>query len=303
VKPLLDVATLLAHRPPVQHADRAAAAAGRARAARRQGGPPPPDAVGMRLGEYVLLAGVPLRYLVPDPALLPDESLRMFHLDPDWIAELLAGILSIGIGLDATGAAPQAQDAAAAALPHVRDVRRGRPRPEPGIAPESGGAPGTGVCGMLLRSALVARYPGLVVSAWTGTVRDDEDPATSPAATALSPLRLERLSSSVLVALWDRAPDGILLQEPPSALRLGLGGTAAGRTVRVRLPDGTEKRPGGTPVDVPVQVDGAGVVDLDLLARDLAAAGHVGDADDGAALAMQLLRPPARRRFRRTVTP
>jgi hypothetical protein len=303
MKPLLDAATLLAARAPGPPAARALVADATPVEAANGGGPPPPDLVGLRLAEYVLLAGIPLRFLVPDPALLPDRSLRFFHLDSQWLEELLAGILSIGIGVDAGSAAPDAHTAAAAALAQVRDVRRGRPPKASATAAGTVGRPGEGVCGMLLRSTLVERYPGLIVKAWTGAVPDAVDPDTSPAATILPPLRLERLTPSVLVALWDRAPDGIMLQEPPSAVRLGLLGPATARGVRVRLPDGTEKRVGGAPVNVPVTVDAAGVADLNGLADALAAAGHIADADDGAALSMQLIRPPARRRFRRSASP
>ena len=294
MKPLLDTAALLEARSragatPTRRLARAALAEAPAP------GPEVPSLIALRLAEHVLLAGLPLRHLVPDPALLPPESLRFFALDPDWVEALLDGILSIGLGTDAGDGGADALAAAAAALPAVRDLRRGR---APDAPTTTGGEPraGDGVCGLLLRSALVERYPGLIVRAWTGTIPDGQDPGTAAGAAPLDPLRLERVTPSILIALWPQAPDVVVLQEPPGALRLGV----RGGVIRVRGADGRERTgAGGGPIEVPVPVGAGGVADLGALAGTLAAAGHIPDAGDGAGLAMQLLQPPARRRFRR----
>ena len=293
MKPLIDAATLLATRPPAARA-RAAAAAPEATATHEI---PAPALVGLRLAEYTVLAGIPLRYLIPDPARLPDDALRFFHLNPDWLEALLDGILSIGLGEEATAATPATHAAAAAALPLIRDARRGRATGE--ASRGTGQRPGQGVAGMLLRSTLVERWPGLIVRAYLGTVAAGQDPETTATATALVPLRLERLTPSVLVALWAQPPDLVVIQEPPSALRLGFHHRASGPVVRVRRADGSKT---GTEVAVPVNA-ATGTVDMAALATALHAAGHIIDAGDSAALAMQLLRPPVRRRFCRTATP
>lgn len=43
-----------------------------------------------------LLSGVPFHYLVPEPAMLPKESIRFFDLDRAWIECMLDGAFSIG---------------------------------------------------------------------------------------------------------------------------------------------------------------------------------------------------------------
>src|SRR5215471_12370514 len=43
-----------------------------------------------------LLRPVPLSYLVPDPALLPTESIRFFHVDPTWIDRVIDGVFAAG---------------------------------------------------------------------------------------------------------------------------------------------------------------------------------------------------------------
>ena len=40
---------------------------------------------------------VPFAYLVPHPALLPDESIRFFDVDSNWLGALFDGALSVGV--------------------------------------------------------------------------------------------------------------------------------------------------------------------------------------------------------------
>ena len=42
------------------------------------------------------LKGIPYRYLVPDPSLLPNESVRFFQIDQNWIKAFICGAFSIG---------------------------------------------------------------------------------------------------------------------------------------------------------------------------------------------------------------
>jgi len=51
------------------------------------------------LKELALLKGVPFNYLVPDEQMLPQESIRFFHLDWFWVECLLDGAFSLGSGL------------------------------------------------------------------------------------------------------------------------------------------------------------------------------------------------------------
>src|SRR2546430_17594012 len=43
-----------------------------------------------------LLVGVPFQYLVPDAAMLPEESIRFFHIDRSWTDRLVDGVLTVG---------------------------------------------------------------------------------------------------------------------------------------------------------------------------------------------------------------
>ena len=47
------------------------------------------------------LVGIPYRYLVPDTALLPNESLRFFYIDNNWVNAFICGAFSIGHTIEA----------------------------------------------------------------------------------------------------------------------------------------------------------------------------------------------------------
>ena len=55
------------------------------------------DAVAQWLAQLALFENVPFDHLVPDPRMLPVESIRFFYVDPGWTGALLDGALAIGI--------------------------------------------------------------------------------------------------------------------------------------------------------------------------------------------------------------
>jgi hypothetical protein len=52
-----------------------------------------------------VLKNVPLNVLIPDPQMLPPESIRVFYVDPDYVKALTEGALSIGQYFDPPAAA------------------------------------------------------------------------------------------------------------------------------------------------------------------------------------------------------
>jgi hypothetical protein len=120
----------------------------------------------------------------------------------------------------------------------------------------------------------------------------------------LTPIRLERLSSAVMIALFAGVPDRIEFEEPHHGLQFGVhrSGVDDHLAVDARGEDG-HIRP-GLPVPVAVrQTDPAlRVVELDDLRRLLS---YRSDLEDpavptqtgSAAFAMQLLRPPWKQVF------
>ncbi|MEU3622114.1 hypothetical protein BS329_34010 [Amycolatopsis coloradensis] len=151
------------------------------------------------LSRLCLLEPVPFHYLVPDARMLPPESLRFFHIDPDWIGALVSGALSLGSCLSTDVVANTA-------------ASRGKfPAP---------------VAGFLIRSALVSGWPDLVL---TAVAKD-----TGKSFHEVRPLRHDRLAPDVLLCLYDEVPDELCVDEPKQGLNFGVD---PGNTLRLRSLD------------------------------------------------------------------
>ncbi len=160
------------------------------------------------LAQLRLLAGVPFAHLVPNELMLPVESLRFFHVDPEWIRALCDGALSVGIegSFDATVDALLRGALDDAVSEEVLAARRTLPNAKTAPDVANAGAP---VAGLLLRSALVSGWPSLVLEA-------------TSAGAALEPLRIVRLSSDMLMCLFLDVPDAVTLAEPQQGLHFGI---------------------------------------------------------------------------------
>jgi hypothetical protein len=169
------------------------------------------DPVAQWLATLLLLVPVPFTALVPDDALLPAESLRVFYLDGNWLNAAVDGALSIALESSLhtfydTVVGDTIRVAAADAARIRRDVARGADPAHPG---PTGSA---FTCGFLLRSAMVSGWPNLGVRAF--------DAANAPVAL----LRLDRLSSSVMFGLFAGVPAVIELAEPQEGFAFGAEG-------------------------------------------------------------------------------
>lgn len=173
------------------------------------------------LARLVLLHPIPFRHLVPDDRMLPVESLRFFYLDAGWLTALIDGALSIGVEGSRDLELQQAiSDTLMAQVAEKTGKVRASRRNRPDLAVATGPAPKLRT-GLLLRSALVTGWPGLTVQADGG-------------GTAL--LRLDRLSDSVLLALFDGAPAKVSIGEPWHGLHFGF----EDGSLHLRRPDGTD---------------------------------------------------------------
>jgi len=137
-----------------------------------------------RLG---LLRGVPFNHLVPDPRMLPPESLRAFRIDPQWIQALVEGATDVGAHTSA--------DRELAPLLHAAATRT-----------FTGEAP---VAGLLVNSELVAAWPVF-------------DLLATIAGRPVRELRRDHLSPSVLLVLWDEVPDQVSIREPGQGIHFGI---------------------------------------------------------------------------------
>lgn len=172
--------------------------------------PPPEDLVAW-LADLCLLRGLPLEALVPDPRMLPPDSLRVFSLDPNWIDALIDGALSPASGTSLEAALVDGLDEAARGAARVRAA-----------GPAAAGASWSG---FLLRSAAVADFPGLRARAW-------RDPARTE---ALGLLRLEPVAPTVLLGIFDGPLARLELSEPAQALHFGFSPGEAAGTLALEL--------------------------------------------------------------------
>jgi hypothetical protein len=142
------------------------------------------------LEDLRLLRHLPLAYLVPDPALLPPESIRFFHVNQTFTDRVIEGALCAGnIGtVDMTFSV--------VTLTKIRELLDERLE-----------VTGKQITGMLIRSELVERWPDLVVHAVPDTIRV---------------IRRECLSKSILIALFAGVPTEVRIREPDVGLRFGV---------------------------------------------------------------------------------
>ena len=144
------------------------------------------ESVGLRLGRWRALDGVPFSHLVPDEDMLPAESIRWFGLDPDWLAALIDGACSPGrrsgeLGRTIETVVMPIVERSADEWARKRGLTSGD---EPVRASD-----GSVVTGFLLRSRVVQAWKDLALSGYAkGSDR------------RLPLLRFERLSPSVLAA-------------------------------------------------------------------------------------------------------
>jgi hypothetical protein len=180
--------------------------------------PSVPTAITSWLGQLSLFEEVPFLYLAPDPALLPSESIRFFHVDPNWVRALLEGAFSLGTSnpIDASRDEMLIPDA----VPAEAD------RP---------------VSGFLLRSEAVAGWPGIQVVAW------------KQGGSPLRVLRSAVLPPNVLLGLFDGVVSRLELRQAPEGVHFGFEKADAQVEVQLRSlragTAGTElRRPDGRPV-------------------------------------------------------
>ncbi|EGF89406.1 hypothetical protein ABI_47540 [Asticcacaulis biprosthecium C19] len=134
------------------------------------------------------LATLPFAHLVPDPAMLPVESIRFFHMDAGWIDALTAGAMSLCV--------QDSQDLA------LMQAMRSEIQTLIAAAPSA-------KSGVLIRSQVVSGWPHLVISASQG-------------GTPVTIVRDDCLSSDVRMCLFDALPDLVTLREPYHGLQFGI---------------------------------------------------------------------------------
>lgn len=160
------------------------------------------------LVNLALLYNVPFNNIVADARLFPEESLRFFYMDDNWMSALRDGALSIAQQssrdtLQASKLRTLLDQAVATAMAQYRDRLLGQ-----ASEPSADGI--THISGFMMRSAVVSGWPGLSVQ---GLDADGKP---------LKVLRQDHLSSDVLLVLFWGAPTQLLLTEPQEGFRFGV---------------------------------------------------------------------------------
>jgi hypothetical protein len=227
------------------------------------------EAIVNQLGLWRLLHGVPFAHLVPDERMLPVESIRFFHVDPDWIACFLQGACSPGRSIsrkaDSLGyiiesmLIRKAEQLSAEYARRLRSSRLGLPHTE------NAEDLGNDINGFLLRSEVVEGWKNLGVNAYPiGKTPLDKNTQR------LKLLRFERLAPSILLALFQGTAHQVDIHEAPQGLHFGVD-TVESRSAKFlkynqatgvhRLGDPLD----GPPVPVPFRDEARRVVDIHKL--------------------------------------
>jgi hypothetical protein len=179
----------------------------------------PPDLAAW-LGRLLTLAGVPFGYLVPDEGMLPPESIRFFRLDEKWVRALLDGAFSLGRDLTAEASGASANLDRVLIGPVAASARAAAPlRPRVGVAAPDPTVTDTAWTGFLMRSQVVADYPGLGVNVYPqGNTPSDPQPVLLPVR------RLDRLgpAGDTLFCLAHGDAYRVDVHEAPELLHYGI---------------------------------------------------------------------------------
>jgi hypothetical protein len=253
------------------------------------------DPVADWLANLGLLYPVPFSHLVPDPRLLPVESIRFFYVDPDWIDALQAGACSIAVHDSADAAAFGALHPQLTRAVVGKTVQRYQRRYGDAAQPGAG-AGRVKMTGMLIRSELVSSWPALVVAATLSG-----NPVNLP--------RNDCPSKNVLLCLFDGIPDAVSLAEPYQGLLFGVedsgvaprhvSGDAAQIGAQIQNAPTVPPRGHSDFLTTYCRTVGGGVIRVKNLARDLgdATGVKVGSGFGAGDFAIQMVQAPERESF------
>jgi hypothetical protein len=289
-----------------------------------------PDYMESFLAHLRLLVSVPFNYLVPDARLLPPESIRFFYLDRSWADRLVDGAVAVGkIGtreqahhqahepairqqLDLTERIVRSTQRHIGLFPDLKKINDQNP-----VAADT-------ITGFLLRSAAVSSWPGMDVRAYSQDIPEPLLPSDVPLCGSagqqggpcqLRTLRLERLSPSVMLALFQGIPRLVTLEEPHLGVQFGV--IPVGGGYRIDLRDATghqifQPKPPPPPtlpdipkeIDVPLRASHTRVIAVMELRKRLAQARAANPSmppqTGSASFAIEVLNPPWRQRFEGT---
>lgn len=172
--------------------------------------------------DKMYLVDLPAHYLIPDPSYLPNETLKFFHIDANWIDSFLDGALSLANQVS------REDDEVRGIIKALLEIyTTGQ------LSPLFGYAPQIPTFGFLMRSSIVTRFPDLVVTA-----------PRAPGDARAPILRQENIAKDTLLCLFDRVPSdsdfkNILISQPPHQQFFSVGATLGPGKAPEGSPPGT----------------------------------------------------------------
>jgi hypothetical protein len=271
-----------------------------------------PPYLGSFCAHLRVLVGVPIEYLVPDARLLPTESIRFFYLDRSWTDRLIDGVMAAGkLGTREQGHHQSHNPTITARLDGleawVRSLQRGTS--DYGTARDGATAQAGPVTGFIMRSEAVAGWPAMEVRAFDRVLGPYPDLTSKDVEAVRVPLlRLERLTPSIMIALFTGVPALVWCEEPHHGVQFGIKVFSGRPSILRRRPTGDPEQPPptghGAPIPVPFRAGGQRVLHIAGL-RDRINSAAATDPDltpqtGSAAFAVEVLDPPWRQRFQGT---
>lgn len=166
------------------------------------------DPIADWISQLMLLYKFPFGNLVADERLLPNESLRFFYLDKNWLNAAVDGAMSLG--LESSKSVYFSKQIQQQVVSKARiNVGQIRSRLLKKTSVKTSTIPDV-MSGFLLRSALVSGWPNLEIRA-----KDDNDQL-------FKILRIDHLAPNLLLVIFDGVPDNIEISEPREALGFGV---------------------------------------------------------------------------------
>jgi hypothetical protein len=159
-----------------------------------------PPEIAAFIADLRTLNHVPFHYLLPDLAMLPIESLKLFYVDSNWINALVDGAMSLG-----NFAAPET---------HEKNTPK----------------EGTPITGFIIRSQVLTGWPGMEIL--VGIKNESDDIIIT------QPIRMERLAPDIAICMVYGEVINILFREPGEGLHFGVDNENGRLTKKVRLNDG-----------------------------------------------------------------
>jgi len=264
------------------------------------------------LAHIRMLVGVPVEYLIPDERLLPPESIRFFYVDRSWTDRLVDGALAVGQIGSRESAHYESRSAGLTQLLDqsermVRSLQRKTDFEAAKAASAADARAADLVTGFILRSSTVSQWPHMDVRGYETPVAEPYE-TSDPAVVAhqLKTLRIERLAPSVMIALFEREPQMVILEEPHHGVQFGIRHIGSGVSVPLRDGHGSQIRVGNesVPVPVPMRSRHADVVRVralrDALQQRRATHPTAVDQTGAGAFAISVLDPPWRQHFEGT---